>query len=270
MATRNTRHMLACSVLALVACGAAARPRAQKPNILLLLTDDQDIMIGGYPAHGEPMSQTRRLIQARGAIATQWRIHTPICGPSRAELQSGRYYHNIASKALTPPSCLGSGADSNGGLCLGSGAVGQVDLGNKVWPFLFPTALREAGYKTGLFGKCMNGDCGSNAFAGGKNLHTMGAFDRWFEHAGFVNGTFFDTGRPGCNNTAQMEAPLSADAERELWAADQFGGGNQANRCDNPSCCTPTFPGGVWSGRGDGYVRSRFCFQCLLVAPLSD
>jgi N-acetylglucosamine-6-sulfatase len=167
-------------VLLLLLCTATAAAGAPvKPNILLMLTDDQDIMLGGYPSDGEPMSQTRRLIQEMGAIATQWRIHTPICGPSRAELQSGRYYHNIASKALTPPSCLGGGVDSHGGLCLGSGAVGQVDLGRKVWPHLFPAALRRAGYSTALFGKCMNGDCGANAFASGKNLHTMDAFDRW-------------------------------------------------------------------------------------------
>jgi hypothetical protein len=37
----------------------------------------------------------------------------------------------------------------------------------QVWPYLFPKTLRAAGYKTALFGKCMNGDCGANAFAGG-------------------------------------------------------------------------------------------------------
>ena len=53
----------------------------------------------------------------------------------------------------------------------------------------------------------MNGDCGANTFAGGKNLHTMGAFDRWFEHAGFVNGTFFDTEAPGCDPDAMARQP---------------------------------------------------------------
>jgi arylsulfatase A-like enzyme len=120
-------------MLALLLPLAAVSAAPSKPNIMLMLTDDQDIMLGGYPAVGQPMSQARELIQNKGAIATQWRIHTPICGPSRAELQSGRYYHNIASKALTPPSCLSGGKDVNGGLCLGSGAVGQVDLGKKVW-----------------------------------------------------------------------------------------------------------------------------------------
>jgi|EP01044_Picomonas_judraskeda_P009457 hypothetical protein len=94
---------------------------------------------------------------------------------------------------------------------LSPGAVGHVDLGNKVWPHMYAKTLREEkGYITGLFGKCMNGtqpsfahpsacqlklqlagDCGVNTYSSGVNLHTLGAFDRWFEHAGFVNGTFF-------------------------------------------------------------------------------
>jgi len=119
-------------------CLAAAAAPPSKPNVMLMFTDDQDVELGGW----KPMVQTQELIQKKGAFASQWRIHTPICGPSRAEIQSGRYFHNIASKALTPPSCLGGGRDANGGACLGSGAVGQVDLGNKVWPNIFTKQLR--------------------------------------------------------------------------------------------------------------------------------
>ena len=50
-----------------VALAAAAAAAPLKPNIMLFLTDDQDIMLGGYPSQGEPMSQARRLIEQRGA-----------------------------------------------------------------------------------------------------------------------------------------------------------------------------------------------------------
>lgn len=40
----------------------------------------------------------------------------------------------------------------------------------------------------------------------------MGAFDRWFEHAGFVNGTFYDTEAPGCVPDGAVAArPLRAE-----------------------------------------------------------
>ena len=44
------------------------------PNILLMFTDDQDEIVGGW----KPMVQTREAIGQHGATATQWRIHTPV------------------------------------------------------------------------------------------------------------------------------------------------------------------------------------------------
>ena len=62
------------------------------------------------------------------------------------------------------------------------GAVGHVDLGNKVWPYVYTTTLREQkGYVSGMFGKCMNDGCGEQAQSDGKNLHNM-ARQRFAEH----------------------------------------------------------------------------------------
>ena len=79
----------------------------------------------------------------------------------------------------------------------------MLDLGNNVWPYHFGITLREKkGYISGLFGKCMNGDCGDNkqASIGGvqKNLHRRGAFDRWFEGTPYQDGSFYDNEAPGC------------------------------------------------------------------------
>ena len=49
--------------------------------------DDQDVEIGGW----DPMKQTQALLQKNGGLLTNWRIHTPICSPSRSETVSGRY-----------------------------------------------------------------------------------------------------------------------------------------------------------------------------------
>ena len=75
---------------------AAARLPA-KPNILLILTDDQDQMLGaGFePADADssvptPMRKTRRLIGEAGVTARNFFAHSPICCPSRAELLTGR------------------------------------------------------------------------------------------------------------------------------------------------------------------------------------
>jgi hypothetical protein len=58
------------------------------PNILLMFTDDQDLVLGGWDSEGaSPMKNTQARIGARGASATEWRIATPICAPSRSEMQ---------------------------------------------------------------------------------------------------------------------------------------------------------------------------------------
>ena len=143
-------------------------------DIVFSLTDDQDVELGGW----NPMKQTQELLQKSGGLLKNWRIHTPICSPSRSETVSGRYFHNIQSNVTTPgPKVTG-------------GAVGHVDLGGKVWPYVFSKTLRkEKGYVAGMFGKCMNMECGNNPFAGGKNLHNEGAFDAWFEGTSYQDGT---------------------------------------------------------------------------------
>lgn len=68
------------------------------PNIVWFLTDDQDQKLGGsFPWHNGvgPMPKTKALLADKGATATQWFIHTPICCPSRSELVTGKYFHNI-------------------------------------------------------------------------------------------------------------------------------------------------------------------------------
>ena len=64
------------------------------------MTDDQDQMLGSsFPQHNNvgPMPQTKALLQDKGAMALNFFIHTPICCPSRSELLTGMYFHNIKS-----------------------------------------------------------------------------------------------------------------------------------------------------------------------------
>ena len=59
-----------------------------KPNLVWFLTDDQDQELGAsFPTKNgvTPMPKTARLMEAEGATALNWYIHTPICSPSRSE-----------------------------------------------------------------------------------------------------------------------------------------------------------------------------------------
>ena len=76
------------SLLVLV---TVTRPgNAIKPNIVLILTDDQDAALGG----AEPLVQGRKLLADAGAEFVNAYATTPICCPSRASILTGRYLHN--------------------------------------------------------------------------------------------------------------------------------------------------------------------------------
>ena len=86
------------------------------------------------------MSFTRSL-GATGANLTQFMAHTPVCCPSRSELLTGRYFHNLRNAAFEPSGCMHVNTD----LSTPSGD-----------PLTFATALKERGYATGMYGKYLN------------------------------------------------------------------------------------------------------------------
>ncbi|HVF53132.1 MAG TPA: sulfatase [Actinomycetota bacterium] len=93
------RRLLAmfCVALSALASGVAGRAagdelpgdRIDRPNILIILTDDQR-------ARGtlEVMPATKRWFVDRGINFTQAFATTPLCCPSRATIMTGRYAHN--------------------------------------------------------------------------------------------------------------------------------------------------------------------------------
>lgn len=117
-----------------------------RPNIVLFLTDDQDLMLGGgFPLpEGEratPLRKTQQLLVEEGLTATNFFVHTPICCPSRSELLTGRYFHNIKANA-----------HSAGGKDIVCMHVNETLVNNHT----FAKHLQAAGYTVGLFGKYLN------------------------------------------------------------------------------------------------------------------
>ncbi|KAL1520140.1 hypothetical protein AB1Y20_023612 [Prymnesium parvum] len=130
--------------LASPAADADADARPARSNIVLFLTDDQDQMLGAsFPTLGDatPMPKARALLAHAGATATRFYAHTPICCPSRAELLTGRYLHNLKVRPAAQPRAVS--------VCM------HVNE-SRVLDHSFAASLAEAGYHVGMFGKFLN------------------------------------------------------------------------------------------------------------------
>ena len=124
----------------------ALLPAGQKPNIVVIQTDDQTIdqLYATYtPPGGAPipaMPNTLAAIAGKGITFNRYYIPYPLCCPSRVSLLTGRYAHNHNVRGNVPP---------NGG-STGFG-FRQANSHN------LATWLQGAGYRTIHVGKFLNG-----------------------------------------------------------------------------------------------------------------
>lgn len=109
------------------------KPIRRKPNVILILTDDQGY--GDLGVHGNPTIKTPVLDQFALESAQFDRFYvSPLCAPTRASLLTGRYHLSTGTISV-----------SNG---LETMDAEEYTLGE---------LFQDNGYRTGLFGKWHNG-----------------------------------------------------------------------------------------------------------------
>ena len=178
-------------LLLLLAAPGCAAARAVKPNIIFVLTDDEDTVLGGDSARAMPSGLPA--LSARGATATNWFVHTPVCAASRAEILTGRFFHNLADvpSAADPwdvrgntcgPCFAGRPATRGCGKCAAPGRNMHLNF-SRFSPgptFAQHLAQSDAGYAVGVFGKYLNR---VPMTAGGRPVVPAGV-SRWFVSPG--------------------------------------------------------------------------------------
>jgi N-acetylglucosamine-6-sulfatase len=124
-----------------------------KPNIVFILADD---MRKDDLKH---MPKTRSVLKDKGMTFQNAFVSNSLCCPSRATIMRGQYAHNSGVWNIANP---------NGGW--------QTYRAKDLERDNVATRLDAAGYRTGLFGKYLNGYKGTSNKPPG--------WDRWFAHAG--------------------------------------------------------------------------------------
>ncbi|MBI3975945.1 MAG: sulfatase, partial [Armatimonadetes bacterium] len=137
------RVLIPLALCALVLAGGAVPTGgapAAPPSFVLILDDDQRADTIQY------MPILQRDLVARGVTFTNAFVTTPLCCPSRASLLRGQYAHN-------------TGVLTNGGGDLPEERASRHPGGAEAFDdrSTLATWLHAAGYRTGLFGKYLNG-----------------------------------------------------------------------------------------------------------------
>lgn len=147
--------LVAGSIMPASTSAQAQGPR--RPNIIFILADDLD---GGALGTFEHLPRLRSLLTERGTTFSNAFVSLSLCCPSRASILRGQYAHNTEIFTNTPP----------GGGFLKAYQLGLESSTAATW-------LHEAGYRTVLLGKYLNGY--PHAEAGGATYIPPG-WDEWY------------------------------------------------------------------------------------------
>jgi arylsulfatase A len=122
---------------------ASAAAEAAKPNVVIILTDDQGSVDAGCYGAKDLVTPGVDALAARGIRFTQFYSAAPVCSPSRAGLLTGRYpwLAGMPSNGPSPPSEADDQLDTLTGAGLPAKEITLAKM------------FRDAGYATAHIGK---------------------------------------------------------------------------------------------------------------------
>jgi arylsulfatase A-like enzyme len=177
------------ALLAVATESAAAQDPEPRPNIVVIMTDDQTV------EDLDAMPATRRAFVSKGVTFQRSVVSYPVCCPSRATFFTGRYAHNHGVMGLYKP----------------TGGYTRFDDRDAL-----PVWLSQAGYHTVHIGKYLNGygterpadvPAGWSEWYGGVDPATY----RMWNFTLNENGRFVTYGSPGEEAPALYQTDVFRD-----------------------------------------------------------
>src|SRR5829696_10406238 len=182
----------AAGLLLLLAAATPAGTGATRPNVVVIMTDDQTL------ESLRVMSNVRRLIGAEGTTFDNFVVSFPLCCPSRATFLTGRYSHNTGVV----------GNNFRNGLA-------QLDETDTL-----PVWLNEAGYSTLFVGKYLN------EYARLQGLSIPPGWTEWYagEKLGYFNHTMNRNGRLAVYGTGAAAYQTDVYTQTAVTALRRYAG----------------------------------------------
>jgi arylsulfatase A-like enzyme len=153
-----------CLMFFLFTTGCGKNTKSSRPNFLILISDDQRWDQVSYPGKQIiPELKTPNLdkLASQGAYFTNGFVTSPICAVSRASIMTGMYVSSHGMNHFNTP------------------------LEKEVISKTYPAVLKEAGYRTGIFGKWGIGMAGTEKI--------FDVVDAWYNQGVYFHDT--DSGK---------------------------------------------------------------------------
>lgn len=148
-------NILVLLIVLLSSCTDKSGANQEKPNIILIVSDDQGISDAGFSGSRDILTPNIDKIANEGVIFTNGYVTHSYCSPSRAGLLTGRYQQRFGHEHNPPYE-----PDNN-------------SIGLPLNEVLMSDLLKEAGYYTGAIGKWHLGYTK-------EHLPTQRGFDYWY------------------------------------------------------------------------------------------
>jgi N-acetylglucosamine-6-sulfatase len=177
----------------------AQQPGEKKPNIIFILTDD-------YATNLVDFMPNLKAMQKEGVTFSHYYVSNSLCCPSRSTIFTGMLPHNTGVETNTKP---------NGGY------DAYMEHGNAQKSF--SVALQDAGYKTAMMGKFLNGYLPGKhePLPGWSDWFVAGGGYRNFDYDMNINGRIVHFGHTAADYLTDVVS-ARADSLVKAWKGQPF------------------------------------------------